>query len=91
MITISHKTQNLNFSEDVVRLLCQIDKYLAKESENKLNASRFGARICFNAKDFQLLSKYRTILANKANHDCCLKDFLIDDIIARIKQLLNRN
>lgn len=88
---ISFKTQTLSFSDDINELLCNIDTKLAKLSETKLNSERYAARVCINTEDFKTLTKYRSILVFKANNHRCLQDFLIDDIIARIKQLLNRN
>lgn len=88
---ISYKTQSLNYSQDINNLLCQIDVWLADKSEDKFNSNRFGARICINYQDYKLVSKYRKILLNKVGQHCCLKSFLIDDIISRIKQLLNKN
>lgn len=91
-MTVNSKTQTLNFSEDVNEILCQIDVQLVKMAKDKLMADRFGAKICMNTEDFFLINKYREILLKKAlNRNNCLKDFLIDDIISRIKQLLNRN
>jgi hypothetical protein len=88
---ISHKTQSLDFSEDINKLICQIDVKLASESQGKLDGDRFGAKVCVNYEDFDILSKYRKILLDKAQNHCCLKGYLVDDIISRIKQLLNRN
>ena len=88
---ISYKTQSLNYSQDINNLLCQIDVWLARKSKDKLDSNRFGARICINYQDYKLISKYRKILMDKAGEHCCLKGFLIDDIISRIKQLLNKN
>lgn len=88
---ISYKLQTLNFSDDINSLLCKIDTKLASISEKKLIATRFGAKTCINYEDYKLLTRYRKILSDKANNHCCLRDFLIDDIISRIKQLLNRN
>jgi hypothetical protein len=88
---ISHKTQSLDFSEDINKLICQIDVKLANEGQGKFIGERFGAKICINYEDFHLLSHYRKILLDKAQNDCCLSNILIDDIISRIKTLLNRN
>jgi hypothetical protein len=88
---ISFKTQKISFSDDINELLCQIDVKLAKISENKLKAERYGAKLCVNMEDYKSLSKYRSILVFKANNHRCLSEFLVDDIIVRIKQLLNRN
>lgn len=88
---ISFKTQSLDFSEDINNLICQIDVKLASVSKGKLDGDRFGAKVCINHEDFEILAMYRKILLNKAQNDCCLKGYLIDDIISRIKQLLNRN
>jgi hypothetical protein len=89
---ITSKTQTISFSDDVNELLCQIDVKMVKMARTKLNADRFGAKVCINGEDYNLLYKYREILYEKAmNKTNCLKDFLIDDIISRIKQLLNRN
>jgi hypothetical protein len=89
---ITSKTQTISFSDDVNELLCQIDVKMTKMARIKLNADRFGAKEHINTEDYNLLYKYREILEEKAlNLNCCLKDFLIDDIISRIKQLLNRN
>ena len=88
---ISHKTQDINYSQDINDLLCEIDTWLANKSKQKLDSERFGAKIHFNIQDSKLISKYRNILLNKGKNDCCLRNILVDDIISRIKQLLNRN
>ncbi len=88
---ISYKLQDLSFSDDINNLLCQIDVKLSKISENKLISMRFGSKVCINYEDYKLLTKYKSILISKAKHDPCLSEFLVDDIISRIKQLLNRN
>lgn len=88
---LSNKTQDLNFSQDINDLLCQIDTWIAAESKRKLDSERFGAKICINMDDYELLNKYRFILHNKGKNSCCLRGYLIDDIISRIKQLINRN
>lgn len=89
---ITSKTQSINFSEDVNELLCQIDVKMIGIARRKLNSERFGEKVCINYGDYELLYKYREILYEKAlNRTNCLSEFLIDDIISRIKQLLNRN
>jgi hypothetical protein len=85
---ISYKTQTLSFAEDVKELLCKIDTKLAKISENKLNASRYGAKIIVDLDVFYILNKYRKILYDKVNNSQCLKEYLVDDIISNIKQYL---
>jgi hypothetical protein len=72
-------------------LLCEIDTKLAKLARKKLDSLRFGAKVHVSMEDHKLLARYRDIVYDKANNDCCLKDFLVDDIISRVKQLLNRN
>lgn len=88
---ITFKTQSLSFSDDVNELLCQIDVKLYTLARKKLNSERFGSKLTLNTEDYNLLYKYREILYDKAMNNSCLKDFLVDDIISRIKQLLNRN
>ena len=88
---ISQKTQTLSYSEDIDDLLCEIDVKLSRLARKKLDGQRFGFKTCINTDDFKLLGKYRSIVENKANNYCCYQDFLIDDIISRVKQLLNRN
>lgn len=90
MITLN-KTQDLNYSEDINNLICQIDKWLSQKGKIKLDGDKYGQKVCVDIEDFKLVSKYRKILLDKAQDDCCLKGILIDDIIMRIKQLLNRN
>jgi hypothetical protein len=90
MIT-TYKTQALNFSEDVNELLCKIDVKLTALARKKLDSDRFGAKVHVNIEDHELLYKYREILYSKAKGNACFRNFLIDDIISRIKQLLNRN
>lgn len=91
MLILSYKTQDINLTNDINDLLCQIDVKLMNTAKSKLDSDRFGAKICINKEDYNLLVKYRKYLYNKATGDCCLKDYLIDNIISRIKQLLNRN
>lgn len=88
---VSSKTQDIDFSQDVNDLLCEIDTWLASKAKRKYDSDRYGERIHINYEDYKLLSKYRDILSDKAYNDCCLEGYLIDDIISRIKQLLNRN
>lgn len=90
-MTIKFKTQNLNYTEDIKDLLCQIDTWIAKQSKRKLDSGRFGTKICVSYDDYSLVNKYRGILIKKVGNHPCLNSFLIDDIITRIKQLLNRN
>lgn len=90
MITL-YKTQDLDYSKDINNLICQIDKWLAQKAKIKLDGDKYGQKVCIDSEDFKIVSKYRKILLDKAQNDCCLKDILIDDIIMRIKQLLNRN
>lgn len=89
---ITSKTQTINLSDDVNALLCQIDVKMVKIARMKLNSERFGEKVCINNGDYDLLYRYREILHEKAlNQNRCLSEFLIDDIISRIKQILNRN
>lgn len=87
----SPKLQTLNFGEDINNLLCQIDGRLASEAKGKLDSLRYGAKICVDYEKFHSLSIYKKILIKKASNSCCLSAYLIDDIISRIKQLLNKN
>ena len=92
MLLISHKTQDIDLISDTLDLLCQIDTFLSEETKTKLDSDRFGTRKCkVNMEDSQLLVKYKKILLDKVNNSYCLRDFQLDDIIHRIKQLLNRN
>lgn len=88
---VSFKTQDLNYSQDISDLLCQIDVWLSKQAKAKLIGDRFGADVCVDMDAFDVLSTYREILYSKAKGYPCYKHFLIDDIISRIKQLLNKN
>jgi len=92
MLLISNKTQDLALIPDTYDLICQIDTFLSQEAKLKLDSDRFGTRGCkVNMKDSQLLVKYKQILLDKVQNSYCLRDFQLDDIIHRIKQLLNRN
>lgn len=86
---LSYKTQNIDFSEDINDLLCIIDLKLSKLSEQKLNSERYGEDCKIDYNKFFILSTYRKILDNKGKNSCCLKNFLIDDIIDAIKQYLS--
>ena len=88
---ISHKLQTINFADDMQELLCDIDVKLSKIARKKLDSQKFGFKYSANYEDYKLLAKYRNIVYNKTQNDCCLKEFLVDDIISRVKQLLNRN
>ena len=88
---IDFKVQTLNFSDDINELLCRVDSKISGIAKERLDASRYGATICVNWEDFSKLTKYRKILSDKANNSQCLSGYLVDDIISRIKQLLNRN
>lgn len=85
---ISFKLQNLYFSDIINDLLCQIDVKIAKISENKLNSSRYGAKICIDYDTYYILNKYKYILKEKANNSRCLSLYSVDDIISNIKQYL---
>lgn len=90
---LTAKLQTVDFQKDMNDLICQIDKYLSIKSKSKLDADRFGVDICktsVNDNDFFLLSEYREILIKKANNSVCLVNYSLDNIISRIKQLLNR-
>jgi len=92
MLLISHKTQDLDLISDTYDLLCQIDTFLSQEARTKLDSDRYGTRKCkVNMEDSQLLVKYKQILLDKVQGSYCLRDYQLDDIIHRIKQLLNRN
>lgn len=86
---LSHKIQNLNLQETIVDILCQMDTKLSSEAKKKLDNDRFGASACVDMNNSKMLAKYKQILIDKANNSKCLSLFSIDDIISRIKQLLN--
>jgi len=84
---ITYKAQSLSFSEDINSLLCQLDKKISDIAKDKLNASRYGARLCEHLEYF-ILVKYKEILMLKAWGHKCLCDYMIDDIINIVKQYL---
>lgn len=84
---ITYKAQTLNFSEDINELMCQLDKKISLIAEDKLNASRYGAKTCEHP-EYAILVIYKNVLKIKANNFECLRDYLIDDIINNIKQYL---
>lgn len=84
---IAYKAQTLNFSENINELMCQLDKKISLIAEDKLNASRYGARTCEHP-EYTILVIYKDILKLKANNFECLREYLIDDIINIIKQYL---
>lgn len=88
---IKFKTQDLDFQEDITDLLYQIDYKLAHLSRKKLNSIRYAGKVHINYSDFARLVKYRDLLEKKAKNSSCLKQYPLDTIIARIKQLLNTN
>lgn len=90
MIT-TYIAQEINFSNDVSDLLCQIDSKVSGTARRKLNSERFGSKVHINKEDYKLLCKYREILYEKGTGSKCLSAFPVEDIISRIKQLLNRN
>lgn len=90
MIT-SQKTQNLDFSEDINDLICQIDVKISEMSKKELDSKRFGFSYNVDKDRYFILFNYRKILLDKANNNCCLKNYLIDDIISIIKQYLTSN
>lgn len=88
MIT-NQKTQPLCFSEDINDLLCQIDVKIAEMSKQKLDSKRFGFCYDLDENRFFILVNYRKLLKDKADNKCCLKNYLIDDIINIVKQYLS--
>lgn len=86
---VSNKTQNLNFSEDINKLLCQIDVKISDISKQKLDSERFGFSCTPETTTLFILTNYRKILEDKAKNKCCLKNYLIDDIINIIKQYIS--
>lgn len=85
----SQKTQTLDFNKDINDLLCQIDVKISEVSKKELDSKRYGSCYKANKISYFILSNYRKILLNKANNNCCLKEYLIDDIINIIKQYLS--
>lgn len=85
----SYKLQTLDLSEDISNLLCEIDKKIMSISKKKLNSIRYGFNYTYNKKDVKRLIRYQEIIINK-NCDC-YNGYRIDDLISRVKQLLNRN
>lgn len=85
---LSYKTQDVSFTDDVNELLCQIDVKMADMAKIKLDSARYGACDKVDEGVFFILANYRDILYMKAKNSCCLKGFLIDDIISVIKQYL---
>jgi hypothetical protein len=86
---LSYKTQNLSLQETIVDLLCQVDTKLSNEAKKKLDNDRFGASVCVDISNSEMLTRYKQILIDKANNSLCLYEFSVDDIISRIKELLN--
>lgn len=91
MFQLNSKIQNLNTADTVNKLLCQVDTWLSDQALSRLNGDRFGAKVCLNLDDYELVTKYREILYDKGLGSPCLRDYLLEDIISRIKQLINRN
>lgn len=83
-----NKTQTLSLVKDVNELLCKINDRLAKITKDKLNNERYGASKKINTNNFFILAQYKKILQDKAQNSCCLREYLIDDIISNIKQYL---
>jgi hypothetical protein len=88
---LAYKANTLDFNDDMNELLCNIDKKISQISMLQLNSKRYGASVCINWNDFFRLNKYRELLELKAKNNICVKDFFLDDILSRIKQILNRN
>jgi hypothetical protein len=88
---ISYEIQTMDLNKDIDNLLHEIDVFIADQAKLRLYNDRFGANSCINTEDFTLLCKYKNILYYKAKGSRCFRDFNLDDIISRIKQLLNRN
>lgn len=88
---LTYKANTLDFTTDMNELLCSIDRKIAQMAKLQLDSKRYGATICLNWDDFFRLNKYRELLELKAFNTCCLKDFFLDDLLSRIKQILNRN
>lgn len=86
---VSNKTQTLCFSEDIDKLLCQIDVKISEISKQKLDSERYGFSCKSEEGVFFILTNYRKILEDKAKNKCCLKNYLVDDIINIIKQYLS--
>jgi len=87
----SQKTQTLDFAEDINNLLCQIDVKISEISKQELDSKRYGFCYKTDTVRYFILANYRKILLEKANNNCCLKSYLIDDIINVVKQYLTSN
>lgn len=85
---ISYKTQTLSFSEDINKLLCEIDTKLAKVAKEKLDSERYGFTFKKSVNNFFILSNYKKLLLEKAFNNKCLCKYSIDDFINIIKQYL---
>lgn len=88
-MVLSHKIQNLNLQDTIVDLLCEMDVYLSIQAKKKLDNDRFGASACVDIDNCKMVNRYKQILIDKANNNRCLVLFSVDDIISRIKELLN--
>lgn len=88
-MTLSNQTQTLSFSEDINKLLSEINDKIAGIARQKWDAARFGAKDLTDKQTYFILVRYRDLLLMKANNSCCLSDYLIDDIISNIKQYLS--
>lgn len=91
MVTVTHKIQDLNFSQDMLNVLQEIDNKLVKITKKKLDSIRYAGKFSSSLDDFDRLSKYRKILELKLMNVCCLKDYQLDSLVSRTKQILNRN
>jgi len=90
--SITNKTQKINLNTDIRNLLCDIDIKISKVAKRKLDNTRYGVqeknpRIFDN---IQKLIRYKYILLQKMNTSHYI-EFNIEDIIARIKNLININ
>ena len=88
---ISFNLQTLDFTKDINDLIYQIDKKIYTLVKQQVVAIKFGSCTKMNVDDFKRLVRYKEILIQKSNNYTCLSSFSIDNIISRIKQLLNRN
>ena len=90
---ISYKTVNTCLNEEVNEIYCKIDHKISSLSKKKLDSVRYSVKpsCTINYSVIKALSFYKKILSEKMENSSCLHSFKIEDIITKIKQILNTN
>lgn len=87
---ISFRAVEADFNNDIQEIFCNIDRKISILTKRKLDSIRYDIKICVDNTIVKDLSRYKLILFDKIKSNKCLEDYSLEDIINRIKKLLNK-